>query len=119
MQFNIMLKLNKKIMSIKYFHQLHTIISHYSQGTELQNLLLTVCRLSCRKIEVDDPIALFFFLCNNFFHNHFSKIEPHWTLYVKTLQDSSKHTWHGLIRDPKKILLFVEIFLIDAFTSQI
>lgn len=119
MQFNLMLKLKiKKIMSIKYFHQLHTIIL-ICQGTELWNLLLTVCRLSCRKIEVDDPIALFFFLCNNFFHNHFSKIESHWTFYVKTLQDSSKHTWHGLIRDPKKILLFVEIFLIDAFTSQI
>lgn len=59
-------------MSIKYFHQLQMIIL-ISQGTELWNLLLTVCRLSCRKIEVDDPIALFFFLCNIFFiRNHFS-----------------------------------------------
>lgn len=117
MQFNIMLKLNKKKLVSNIF--INFIQFLISQGTEIQNLLLTVCRLSCRKIEVDDPIALFFFLCNNFFHDHFSKIESHWTFYVKTLQDSSKHTWHGLIRNHKQILLSVEIFLIDAFTSQI
>lgn len=35
-------------------------------GSGNRTMALTVCRLSCRKIEVDDPAALVFFLWNNF-----------------------------------------------------